>query len=646
MKTTKELLAGFVILFAGASLPAQAEVTIKDLVTPDGIQAVALSPDGKHMAMIGFTGRNHGLFMVDADTNEAKLIKTGKWVNEGAWNVNKEPRNVRWVTNDLLAVDYGPEAESLTMEGKKVADLGAEVLGKIDAEHSDSPILLIYSDWDREKIALANARTGEITKIRYPMSGIPTHWVFDSHGVLRALTLSNSAFWKDATTVTNWYRASDKAEWEKLAEFKVTDNYWVPLSISEAGDSLVISSSVGRDTRAIFSYNTQTHEIGDMLAGHPTQDIVQVDGASLAEFKSVVTSGMIPQRYWFDHAWGHVQATADAALPNRINKLSGNPEGRVLVYSYSDVDPGRWYLLDMQNLKMHEVAQVRTSIDVSQLHRTEVIAYPSTDGLSIPAYLTRPAGSQKMMPTIVMIHGGPTVRDNWGFSPDVQLLASHGYAVFQPQFRGSSGFGSKFEEAGYGQWGLAMQDDVTAGVQYLIQQGIADPKRICVYGASYGGYAALWGLVKTPDLYRCGISFAGVSDIEYMLNDSSDRNDDKVGRQMQRSRIGDAKLNKEQFDSVSPLKHADLIKAPILLMHGEDDVRVPISHSKKMMDALDQNHKTYEWHKFEDEGHGLTYVRDLTIYYETMLKFLDKYNPPDAREEAPQTTVPVADVSK
>ena len=147
-----------------------------------------------------------------------------------------------------------------------------------------------------------------------------------------------------------------------------------------------------------------------------------------------------------------------------------------------------------------------------------------------------------MQPAVILIHGGPWVRDYWGWNPEVQLLAAHGYVVFQPQFRGSTGFGNHFRMAGYQQWGKSMQDDITAGVEYLIKEGIVDQNRICIVGASYGGYAALWGLVKTPDLYRCGISFAGVSDIADMLDDNSDTNRSKLGREFQVKLVGENKV--------------------------------------------------------------------------------------------------------
>jgi dipeptidyl aminopeptidase/acylaminoacyl peptidase len=228
-------------------------------------------------------------------------------------------------------------------------------------------------------------------------------------------------------------------------------------------------------------------------------------------------------------------------------------------------------------------------------------------------------------PVVVLIHGGPTARDSWEWNAEVQLLASRGYVVFQPQFRGSSGFGRRFEEAGYGQWGKAMQDDITAGVAHLIRKGIADPKRICIVGASYGGYAALWGLVKTPELYRCGVSVSGVADIAYMFSDSSDTSKNKVSREVMLSRIGDKKMGGQLFDPVSPLLHAAEIQAPVLMFHGEEDERVPISHSKKMRDALERNKKKVRLITFDDEKHGFEYVRNQSVYYTELLRFLDEH---------------------
>ena len=612
------------------------DLSIAEAIDPHSVESARLSPDGKHIAVIGYTGLNHGLFLIDTETHAGKLIINGQRVQEGNWIFDKEPRSVIWVTNDLLAVDYGIEAESVDLNGTKVADLGTQVIRKANAEKVDAPLLLSFTDDDESAVALYNARTGERSKYHYPMSGKPLHWVFDKDGALRALTLMNSEFWKDVTRISNWYKPAGASEWVKLAEFAIDENRWVPMFVPDQDNTLIIGSSIGRDTTAIFRYDTKKREIGDMLAGAAGQDIVDVNAVSQSEFKYLTTSGMLPQQFWFDAQWAQLQASVDQVLPHRINILSGDPKKQVLIYSYGDVEPGEWLLLDTAKMTLRDVVRSRPSIDPLKMRPMASISYPAKDGLIIPAYLTRPNDVSRPAPTVIMVHGGPQVRDQWGWDADVQLLAAHGYVVLQPQFRGSSGFGRKFLEAGYGQWGLAMQDDITAGVEYLIQAGIADPARICIYGASYGGFAALSGLVKTPQLYRCGVSFAGVSDIAYMFADSSDRVHDKVMRQYMRSHIGDPERNKEQFEQVSPLLHADRIEVPVLLMHGDADQRVPISHMEKMKRALERNHKYVESLTFEDEGHGLQYIKNQQKFYETLFAFLDKYLMPAAPVPPPK----------
>ena len=206
----------------------------------------------------------------------------------------------------------------------------------------------------------------------------------------------------------------------------------------------------------------------------------------------------------------------------------------------------------------------------------------------------------------------------------MQVFAAHGYAVFQPQFRGSTGFGKKFEEAGYGQWGQAMQDDITAGEHYLIDQKIAAPGHICIVGGSYGGYAALWGLAKTPELYQCGVSTSGVSDLESFLREESDVSKSAIAREMTNRRIGDPSLMKVAFDSVSPLKHADRITAPLLVAHGTLDERVPISHGRRMVDAMKAQNKDVEWLEFEQEKHSLSLVENQRKWYDAVFSLLKR----------------------
>ena len=628
-------LALFSVLLLAFSMAHAKPLAVEQATDPRGTTAVALSPDGRHVAMIAFNGYVRGLFLVDTATGTPKLIVGGKFVREGNWAFDKHPLEVAWVTNDLLAVDYGIEAESIDLTGKKVAEIGTSVIGKAEPDNPNSTMLLVYADEGHKGFARVNARTGDLDEFDLPIRGQLLQWAFDLHGELRAVTLRDTAFWRDEALVSNWYKPGRGKKWQKLSESHVTESYWTPLHVPDEAGKLIVMSNAGRDTNAVFSYDVQKRELGEMLAGHPTQDIVQVGGLGAVGLTSVLTRGLKPERIWFDRRKASAQASIDAALPGRINSLlSGDPAHLMLVYSYSDAEPGTWYLLDLKNGSLKIVAQSREAIRAEEMRPMEVMSYAARDGLAIPAYLTRPAAKTGPQPMVVLIHGGPTVRDTWGWNEEVQLLAAQGYVVFQPQFRGSSGFGRKFLEAGFGQWGLAMQDDVTDGVRHLIREGVADPARICIYGASYGGYAALWGLVKTPELYRCGVSFAGVADIEYMFNDKSDTNDSKAAIEFMRVTVGDVRFSKAQFDAVSPLKQAAKIAAPVLLMHGTRDKRVPISHSKKMTKALGDAGKSFEWESFEDEGQGFYYLRSSQKFYNRLFTFLDKYIGPGSTGSA------------
>ncbi len=600
-------------------------IPIADIVDAGEFSIAKLSPDGKHVVIIGTFG-----YLVDTATLDTKFVSNWGSAREGNYVYSNRAQNVVWVTNEIFVVDYGVRSVALTIKGDRTFDVGRSVIGKAEPGNFESPWIYATLDSGSRTIAKVNTATAEFIKIKLPVDGEPFHFVFDAKGLLRALMVKDASFWSDETKISNWYKSGGDAPWEKLGEFKITDNYWEPIFAPAEENTLYISTSQGRDTKAVFSYDTKKRAIGEMLAGHPAQDIIYAGGLDQGNFRGVMTLGMKPQFYWFEPAWGSAQKAIDVALPNRINLISGDPGNKLLVQSFSDTSPATLHLFDAAKRSIAQLKIQSPKFDVAKMRPMEVLSYAAKDGLNVSAYLTRPANVAKPMPTVVLIHGGPWIRDHWGWDSEVQILASRGYVVFQPQFRGSTGFGDKFREAGYRQWGLAMQDDITAGVEHLIKNGVADPDRICIVGSSYGGYAALWGLVKTPNLYRCGVSFAGVADIEFMFNDSSDKNDSKAARELMRWRVGDSKLSKAQFDNVSPLKNANRISAPVLLMHGAEDKRVPISHSKKMIEALEQAGKSYEWHSFVDEGHGFRYLRSRILYHEKILTFLGKHLGPTA----------------
>lgn len=620
---------------AQAPEPAATPVPLSRFLDPLGTAQAAISPDGRHVALIDHRGVGSSLRVVRLADMTSRQLLVGHWARDGLWIVNRNPRRVSWVTSQWLAVDFGVVAEAIDLQGKKVAELGTGVIGKALPAEPESTLMLVYDDEDRETVAQVDVATRRKQRLRWPMRGKPLDFTFDDRGALRSVLLADSSFWSDDTTFRLWYLPHASTEWVTLETWKLSDEMWTPLAASSQRDELVIASRQGRETRAILRVQPlQRERAPELIFEHAEQDTAPGENLRGQTPLSFYTLGLKPQRRWLDESWNQVQHEVDQHLQGRVNVLTGNPKGTVLVFSYADTDPGRWFVLDVPSWEIRALATMRQSIEPRRMRPMQTLSYPAPDGLPIPAYLTLPeaaAGPPRPRPAVVLVHGGPAARDHWGWDLEAQLLAAHGYVVLQPQFRGSTGFGRSFEVAGYGQWGQAMQDDISAGVRHLVAQGIADPARVCIVGASYGGYAAVWGLIKTPELYRCGATLAGVSDIEHQLTGWSDANRNAITREWMRMTVGDRRRDRATFDAVSPLKHAARIGAPLFIAHGDEDERVPISHARKLMSAMDRAGRPYEWLLLENEGHGIGSVKGQTLYYERLLRFLDRHLGSDTR---------------
>jgi len=592
--------------------------------------SMVLSPDGKHIAAVGFTpsGTNSAIVMLDADTLEANLIvQPRRWVVRGYQPYIRNPRAVHWLSDSKIAVNFTvADAAIFGIDGTPGTDLMQGYVHPLrDAAGKPTPWHLVVRNLAQRQFARVNIEDGKDQSYDLDVSGKPASWASDGSGDIRVVQTIDTAFWTDHSKVLTWYRPAVGADWVKVDERSVLNDPFKPLFIPNRPGRIVVQARNGGDKLAIWDYDVDKHAFADQLAAAATEDIVGVQTDSeLNNFNEVVTDGLRRKTTWFEPHYARLQASLDASLPDHVNIIQRSDSGRVLVFSYSDKDPGAWYLLNTKAMSMKLVARRMPSIDPERMQPMSTLHYPSFDGLSIPAYLTLPGKPAGPAPTIVLIHGGPQARDRWEFDQEVQILAAHGYAVFQPQFRGSSGFGKQFEEAGYGQWGQAMQQDIDAGVKYLIDQKIADPQRLCIIGASYGGYAALWALARDPQLFKCGVSVAGVSDLRRMLHDDSDMSRNAVAREIVRHRLGDSSEMKATFDSVSPLKHADRIVVPLLLVHGDLDQRVPVSHGKQMHEAMTDLKKDVDWIEFPDEGHGVHKLENRRIYYAAVFKLLER----------------------
>ncbi|MGH8849611.1 MAG: alpha/beta fold hydrolase [Casimicrobiaceae bacterium] len=478
--------------------------------------------------------------------------------------------------------------------------------------------------------------TGQKTLLSFDSPGNVSRWIVDFDGVPRAATSDDLDHDRSAIYV----RDSAAGAWQKIEEAGLGRLHSTPLGFSPDGKILYIESRRDGDRVALYEYDIGARRWSDAIAKHPARDIRAAFVADVSERKLFGLRYIDdrPGAVWFDGEWARMQKSIDAAMPDTVNVLQRRGD-RWIVTSSSDRDPGEVYLLDGRTMKMQKLFSYEPWIDPSRMSPSKWVRYPARDGLTIPALLTTPLGAEgKRVPLVVHIHGGPNVpANNWGYNGEVQFLASRGYAVLQPQFRGTEGFGWKFESAGFRKWGDEMQDDLEDGVKWAIAQGIADPDRVCFFGASYGGYAALWGAIKNAQLIKCAVDYAGVSSIDFMFDNAQT----DMSRLMQKSTlgaeiIGDPNTDRARFKRVNPLDNADKVGVPILLAYGALDRRVPIVHGTAFKAALDRYNKPYEWVVYADEGHGFNREENLVDFYHRVERFLAKYLGPAPATAASQ----------
>lgn len=608
-------LIGIVLLPATAATSPPAPLSIKDALKWASVEGLQISPDGKHIAGIVQLRTAKAVVIYDTATLEPHVLLSRSNAMTDAWEVN-------WFNDHLLAVQsLSEKADLVDLDSVEFISAGSQYLNRIDNDSNGHERFLYRRDNAFYRYDLV---TKERTALDRPIpGGSAVAWIYDHQGEARVVTTFNIAAFTDDTQVTHWYRESVHHPWIKLVSYGYLDDVWQPVAFSRDDQSLIVSSRQKRDTYAYFRYDLKTRTVGDMLAGHPTQDIYTDFDSANIDAPYVLTYGIKTDIKWFDPKGDAIQRAVDLALPDRINLLQGHFDRQMLVNSQSDKDPGRWLVLDTASGTMRLVAVRKPEIDIDNMRPKQIVTYTARDGLSVPAYLTSPIAAGPG-PAVIFIHGGPELRDGWDWDPEVQMLAARGYTVFQPQFRGSGGFGKRYMEAGYGQWGTAMQDDITDGVRWLVERGYADPSRICIYGVGYGGYAALWGMAKTPELYRCGASFAGVSDLQTMLQDGRYSPFRSI-RRLRLSRVfGPSAARKQVLDDVSPLKSAAQFRAPVLLAHGDYDGSVPIEHSDAMVDALKRQRKDVQYIVLRGEGHGIFREESQERFYQALFKLFDR----------------------
>jgi dipeptidyl aminopeptidase/acylaminoacyl peptidase len=446
-----------------------------------------------------------------------------------------------------------------------------------------------------------------------------TEWLADHDGRIRIAVTA------DGVNTSFLYRADDKSPFETVITTSFKDSL-SPLFFSFDNKKLYAASNINRDKSAIVLIDPVTAREERVIFEHPDVDVSRL---FWSRKRKVITHVRYftwkGQRTFFDPETEAVFRDLERKLPgHEIGLGSHDKDEQVYIVSASnDRSMGTEYLYDVTSHELTKLADLAPWLDEQELVEMRPITYQGRDGVTINGYLTLPRGGDKNLPLVVNPHGGPWARDAWGYNPEVQFLASRGYAVLQMNFRGSTGYGRKFWEMSFKQWGKAMQDDITDGVRHLIQEGIADPKRVAIYGGSYGGYATLAGLTLTPELYACGIDYVGVSNLFTFLKTIPPYW--KPYLDMWHEMVGDPERDKALLEAASPVFHADRIRVPLLIAQGAKDPRVNVDESDQMVAALKKRGVAVEYILKDNEGHGFHNEENRFEFYEAMERFLAKY---------------------
>ena len=627
---------------------------IEDFSREPSMSRAQLSPDGKRVAFLREFRNKATLHIAGIDDNSLTRLDLGEagLLNGAAKDVDE----FSWIGDDRLMVNtavwdmfYGAlatnwdggravpisgyEDEKVPLSGTKI--FAREIIHRF-YDKDDSVLML-----DRHEDGPGSSTHPDILKVDSHLGLLTTtvknpgeviHWGIDFDGVARLGILRHG----DLSGAI--YRENEKVPWRTILPLKNRSGILRPLGFNSADGSIFIAGLTPNKRWALFTLDPTAGKMGPPLLSDEQYDIypdrfmpgvdhIPSAGPVFSRRKQTLVGFRYytesPRVKWFDREYAGYQLSVDRSLPDTVNILvdESSDGNRLLWLGYSDCNPGEYYLFDKQKRTFRPMGARMNWIKPAQMAPMLGIKYVARDGLTIHGYLTVPVGYKpKGLPLVVMPHGGPWVRDIWGFDPLVQVLANRGYAVLQMNYRGSTGYGDELYREARRQIGRKIQDDIEDATRWAIAAGVADPKRIAIAGGSYGGYSALFALGHNPELYRCGISIAGVTDWPALYEDS-DVAENKAAKRYWREQIGDP--NKEDLRTISPISFPDKIVAPVLIIQGKKDRRVPQDQAKRMIAALTKSGHKPESLFISDLGHTFGDERKRTEIFKSITRFLE-----------------------
>ncbi len=604
-------------------------IPLEDFFRNSEQTAFQLSPDGTYLSyMAPYADRMNVFVRKTGDTSSPALRLTGETDRSVAgymWADNGRILFMKDTDGDENYQLYGVNTDGTNLRAY-TAFPGVRTTLIDDLEEQPGYVLIGLNRRNPEVFDpyRLNLETGELTLLA-ENPGNYQGWMTDHQGRLRVATAI-----VDGVNTQVLYRDTEDEPFRPV----LTTNFRDVVSFMEFTPDdreVYAATNLGRDKMELVRMNPATCEELELLYANERYDISSISySRRRKKLLSVYCTGhKEPVRHYFDEEERLFRERVQAHFPGQRLGIadSDKAEEHYLIYVGGDRTRGAYWFYDVKTDTVTHLADLAPWLHKEEMNEMLPVKYTSRDGLEIEAYLTLPDGLKledaRDLPVVVHPHGGPWARDCWGYSSEVQFLANRGYAVFQMNFRGSTGYGRRFLEASYKQWGLKMQDDITDGVNWLIGQGIADARRVAIYGGSYGGYAVLAGLTLTPALYACGIDYVGVSNLFTFMNTIPPYW--RPVLEMMYEQVGHPETDKEQLAATSPALHADRIVAPLFIAQGAKDPRVNKAESDQMVEALRQRGVEVEYMVKDNEGHGFANQENRFDFYRAMESFLAKH---------------------
>ena len=607
------------------------------------VESLDISPEGDRVAFVTVSGEQRELVVFDLKRNARTRVPTGTNKVRGvAW---AGPRHLLVTTSSTARLDRfigrseWLQVGALNLDTRKYAILLDDTPATVNAVQGDplvgvhrgAPAVFVpgitLKGSGRLDLYRVDLDTGR-GRIHEEGSGEVRKWLVAPDGTAVARREHDDVRGTSRITVPAG------GGWRTLVPSEKEDEATSLISLGRKDGTILVGKRDG-DGHRIHEMQIATGALGPALDGVDDHNVGVLLDPNTQRPIALTLLGEQREYRFLEPRLAQAWAKARGAFKGKQVFLESSTPAfdKLILRVEGQEDAGSYFLVDLAAKKAEFLADAWPGVPPEAIGTVRSIRYKAADGLEIPAYLTLPPGrtDAKNLPLIVLPHGGPQARDEPGFDWWPQALASRGYAVLQPQFRGSDGFGRKFVEAGYGQWGRRMQTDLSDGVRHLAREGVIDPKRVCIMGASYGGYAALAGPTLDPGVYRCAVSVNGVSDVAALLTEEAagaGRRNTSGVRYWGRF-LGSNLRNRAELDAIAPLRQAGKSDAPILLIHGKDDTVVPFRHSADMQRALQRAGKPVEFVTLAGEDHWLSRGATRLQMLRSAVAFVEKHNPPN-----------------